>query len=292
MGVYRSFFVWGGGIVLVLGLFLILMATGWPGDPDSCLHLADHARNTCYCEAYKVADVLAHAPGVRQKANTWYNLYAIGTSLLVAIYLWCDRRNGITGNIMRSRNLIADVYVFAVLFLGLGSMWFHAALTTRVDWMDGFSMYVFVCFLVWYTIFRLFRYPLIFWIGYPIFVLVFTVVGALWKYDNASLVLININVGLYLIAETLVCIFVTQNFLLGRAKTIGLWWGGAGSIGLATLFWQLSKTGGVLCDPASPLQPHGLLWHPLAGVTAVLLYFYWREEPDDGHTYGLFLRDD
>jgi hypothetical protein len=33
-----------------------------------------------------------------------------------------------------------------------------------------------------------------------------------------------------------------------------------------------------MCDPNAFFQPHGMLWHPLAGAMAVLLYFYWREE--------------
>jgi hypothetical protein len=58
---------------------------------------------------------------------------------------------------------------------------------------------------------------------------------------------------------------------------VGLLWGGAAvAIILATIFWIFSQTGEDLCDPTSFFQPHGLLWHPLAGVMAVLLYFYWR----------------
>jgi len=45
---------------------------------------------------------------------------------------------------------------------------------------------------------------------------------------------------------------------------------------LATIFWVLSQTGKPLCNRDSLFQPHGMLWHPLAGVMAVLLYFYWR----------------
>jgi hypothetical protein len=49
---------------------------------------------------------------------------------------------------------------------------------------------------------------------------------------------------------------------------------------MATFFWKLSQTDGLLCWPKSGFQPHGLLWHPLAGLMAVLLYFYWRESED------------
>jgi hypothetical protein len=57
-----------------------------------------------------------------------------------------------------------------------------------------------------------------------------------------------------------------------------LWWLAVACIGLATFFWVSSQTGRYMCDPHSKFQPHGLLWHPLAGAMALLLYFYWRRE--------------
>src|SRR5215472_357821 len=127
----RGFIVWGAGIVGVLGLFLIFVAAGWPGGPDSCTNVdsAGHqlvkgALNSCYCENFNINDVVHHAGGVRQVGNTWFNLYAIITSLIVVSVLTYDRSQGTSTNPMRSLDAVADVYVFAVLFLGLGSMWF------------------------------------------------------------------------------------------------------------------------------------------------------------------------
>src|SRR5690349_21015540 len=117
MATYRGFVVWIGGIVVVLGAFLIFVATGWPGSPDDCLHLADGATNTCYCEAFRPEDVITHQGGVRQPVNTWFNLYAIFTSLIVASVLYADRISADDRNVMHSMSWIPDVYVFAVLFL-------------------------------------------------------------------------------------------------------------------------------------------------------------------------------
>ena len=44
------------------------------------------------------------------------------------------------------------------------------------------------------------------------------------------------------------------------------------------MFCVLSQAGGPMCFPDSLFQPGGLLWHLLAEVMAVLLYFYWRAE--------------
>src|SRR6202012_3746584 len=101
--------------------------------------------------------------------------------------------------------------------------------------------------------------------------ILFTIIGARWTYQNASLVLILINVGLYLIAEVLVCAIVTKKVLLSSSDK---WWpgvvwgGGVLAIGFATLFWKLSQTDGLICRPDSFFQAHGMLWHPLAGVMA------------------------
>lgn len=281
MVAYRSFIVWGVGIVVVLGVFLIFVAAGWPGSPDNCLHLADGKTNTCYCEAFNASDVLMHRSGVRQPVNTWFNLYAIFTSLIVALVLFLDRRSGDARNVMRSPSWIPDVYVFAVLFLGLGSMWFHASLSTATSWVDGTSMYVYASFLVFYTLVRLTGSELAFWIGYPICVVAFSLVGAFWKWDYASLILIIILVLAYLTFEIIICVR-TGRFMQGTPLTITLWISAVVAIGLATLFWVLSQTGMPLCNPHSAFQPHGMLWHPLAGVMAVLLYFYWREEESAG----------
>lgn len=288
MGPNRGWLVWAGGIFLVLGLFLVFMAAGWPGAPDSCLHVVGGVLtpddkghlDQCYCESYDFSKVLANAGGVRQPVNTWFNLYSIITSFIVALFVYLDRVAGRTENVIRTMNPIADVYIFAVLFLGLGSMWFHASLTTGLAWMDGFSMYVYAAFLVFYTVRRLWKSDLFFWIAYPATVLAFTLIGAFWHWEFSSLVLILILVLAYLTLEFVVG-GLKHNVLLGTARTYWLWGLAVGSILIATFFWKYSQTGEFLCKPTSFLQPHGLLWHPLAGVMAVLLYFYWREEPAD-----------
>jgi hypothetical protein len=281
--IYRGFIVWGAGIVGVLGLFLIFVAAGWPGSPDQCTHLVNGHQtlingqpDSCYCEHFNPADVLRHASGVRQPANTWFNLYSILTSGLVALVLFFDRRDGGSRNPLRSTNPIADLYVFAVLFLGLGSMWFHASLSAAVSWVDAFSMYVFASFLVYYAIYRLWPNDAFFWICYPLTVFAATVTGALWSWDYASLILIIALVAVYLVFEI---IWASSHWSQDRPGPIVLWSFGAAAIGIATLFWALSQTGAALCDAGNHFfQPHGELWHPLAGVMAVLLYFYWRND--------------
>lgn len=284
---YRGFIVWGAGIVVVFGAFLMFVARGWPGGESCCIYDPTaknqcqdrilNTHNSCYCEAFNPAEAKSGPPGVRQPSNTWFNLYSILTSLLVAAGVYCDRRTGRAGNLMRSIGWVPDIYIFAVLFLGLGSMWFHASLKEWAGGFDGFSMYLYAGFLVFYTTLRLAFPQWIFWVIYPITVCVFTAVGMVWQWEFTSLILILLLVLAYLTLEVWVWVR-TSKIMLGRPLPIILWVSAVACIIAATLFWARSQTDKPMCDPQALFQPHGLLWHPLAGVMAVLLYFYWREE--------------
>lgn len=278
MGIYRGFIVWGAGIVLVLGAFLIFVLAGWPGAENNCIH---DTPNSCYCEAFNRAQVVSGAPGVRQPVNTWFNLYSIMTSFVVALMVYFDRTAGGAPNPIRSDDLVPDLYIFAVQFLGLGSMWFHGSLKEWGGWLDLASMFVYAAFLVFYSVRRFwsgtFSSNLFFWGAYGGTVALFTIVGGEWQWKYKSLILILILVAAYLAIEFYIW-GSSGKWAQGKVLTQFLWLAAVVAIGLATLFWALSQTGGPLCDPNSFFQPHGLLWHPLAGVMAVLLYFYWRED--------------
>jgi len=308
---YRGFAIWAAGIVLVLGSFLIFVAAGWPGSVNSCVWGTDtppqqvppapHASlqvqrayqlalkkvpadNSCYCEAFSVTDAIAGKPGVRQKVNTWFNLYAILTSLVVAIGVYVARSNG-ASNLIGSRTWVPDAYIFAVLFLGLGSMWFHGAIKEWAGLTDTASMYTFTGFLIFYTLRRLWDVPALFWIGYPLNILLFVILGEVFSkaFPGAqiSLILILIQVAAYMT-------FQIWLWVANQQAPTWRWYCGVGCILAATFFWSFSqKPGQFLCTPTSSFQPHGLLWHPLAGGMAVFLYFYWRFDTDDSSTVDL-----
>jgi hypothetical protein len=223
--------------------------------------------------------------------NTWFNLYSILTSLAVALFVYFDRNNSSGGTPIRSHPWLPDLYIFVVLFLGLGSMWFHGALKEWGGITDTLSMYMYTSFLVFYAIYRLVPSDLLFLIGYGATVLVFTIVGELWQSATPTF-----PVSLILILVLVLGYLLFQSFVWGRdgqstgwanwwqhvswrgAQASWRWWVAVGCILLATFFWISSQTGNFMCGPHSAFQPHGLLWHPLAGAMAVLLYFYWRHD--------------
>ena len=62
-------------------------------------------------------------------------------------------------------------------------------------------------------------------------------------------------------------------------KPFFLWFGGLAAFGFAALSRALATTPtDPWCSPHSFFQPHGLLWHTFAGVMALCIYFYWRED--------------
>jgi hypothetical protein len=282
--VYRPWLIYGLGIVLLLGEILFIgYGTGWPATADPCLFGGD-----CYCERVNKEDVLTGAKGFRQPVNTWSNLYALVTAGLVAWVLMSDRKAGASGNVMKSNSPIADGYVFAVLFLGLGSMWFHASMSSAASWMDGFSMYVFAGFLVFYTIDRLLvmrgvseaKRSLVFWVGWPVNAVIYTNIAAT---GLPSEVLIGALVGAYIILELIIGWIGKNDFFAGwigwrDVPAMIYWLCGLGAFLTAMLFRALAGDGGPLCDPDSWFQPHGLIWHTFSGVMATLMYFYWRRE--------------
>jgi hypothetical protein len=269
----RELAVAAGFSTFVLGLFLVFVAAGWPGRENSCVTDTDGGKraNTCYCEPFKRADI--GKPGVRQPFNTWSNLYSILTGGALALVVYLNRRNGLPAgsNRMRSTNFYPLLYIPVVIFLGLGSMWFHASLTEWGGVFDNLSMYTFTNFLVFYTIVRLTNVDLLFYIGYPLATVGLTLTAVL---GAPSLIVTIISVGAYLVLESIIWLWKPE-VRNEWGPFWKFWVPGVASILLSTLFWVLSQTDAPLCFKTHAFQFHGV-WHMGAGASALLLYFFWR----------------
>jgi hypothetical protein len=244
--------------------------------------------NTCYCEDFKVADAATGPPGARQFSNTWFNLYSIFTAFIVAVGVSWSRRDG-GSRLIESNNWLPDIWVFAVLFLGLGSMWFHASLKEWAGIFDTLSMYTFTGFVLWFTALRLSAPQWVFWVFYPVSVVGATVVGEILS-EKAPGANVSEYVVLAFVIAYAICEWILwandgsgawyanwwSHFWFGGSRVSWKWWTAVASILTAMFFWTFSQTGEFLCSPSSKFQPHGLLWHPLAGLCALFLYFYWR----------------
>jgi Ceramidase len=265
-----------GFSLFVLVPFLIFVGAGWPGKQSSCVTETDGGKvaNTCYCESFRAADI--GKPGVRQPFNTWSNLYSLVTGGVLAFVVYWHRRNGLPAgpNRMASTDFYPLVYIAVVIFLGLGSMWFHASLTEWGGVFDNASMYTFTNFIVFYTITRMTDVDLIFYIGYPLSTVLLILTAAL---GAKSFIVVLFSVGAYAVLEATIAFFM-PHVRNTRDAWLYYWLPGVGSILTATVVWTLSQTGGRLCLDTHAFQFHGL-WHWLAGATALCLYFFWRAAP-------------
>lgn len=270
---HRELSLLAGFSLAVLLPLLIFVAAGWPGAQDPCVtDVSEDATNSCYCEPFEPAEIGER--GVRQPFNTWSNLYALLTGLFVAWRVYQHRQNRLRGtNRMRSTDLYPLIYVLVVVFLGLGSMWFHASLVKWGGVIDNLSMYAFANFLLCYTLVRVFDRDWLFYYGYPSLTIAFTVLNA---FGVEGFVLIAyVVVPLYALFELYIAIFMPHVRSWWKV-TLAYYVPALLFFGTALLVWALSQTGGPLCLDTHWFQFHGL-WHALAGVTAVLLYFYWRD---------------
>jgi hypothetical protein len=269
----REFTVAATFSAAVLSIFMIFVAAGWPGAQNSCVTDRDGGKraNTCYCEPFVTQDI--GKPGVRQPFNTWSNLYALltGAGLALAVYLY--RRGGLPSgsNRMRSTHFYPLLYIPVVIFLGLGSMWFHASLTQWGGVFDNLSMYTFTNFLIFYTIVRLTNVDLLFYIGYPVATAGLTFAAVL---GASSLIVCLFSVATYFIFEGIIWLWKPD--VRNDWPTFWKFWvPGVASILISTVLWVLSQTDAPLCFKTHLFQFHGV-WHMGAGASALFLYCFWR----------------
>jgi Ceramidase len=290
----------------VLLMFFICAAMGWPGAPDECITKAElknpNAINTsCYCEPFKVQDVVKQVPGFRQPFNTFSNLYVLGTGAFLVFVTYKQREkreaNKVhtdTADPNRFRNGIAYpiFYLIAVLFLGLGSMWFHASIVSWGGKFDQMSMYTLVSFLLAYSTIRLFNGPM--WVFGILYAMCFILYLSLALIGADSQTVITVSMIPYGCLEIAIWVIdycldkkVRGDYGPFFSRNMGKYWVslwfywrywiiGLALFGLAMVARaQSSDATQPLCIAcSSAFQYHGV-WHWLSGFMAVMLYFYW-----------------
>ena len=190
--------------------------------PASCLP-------DCWCEMPRVGEMILE-PG-----NTWSNFAFVFCGLFV---LWLK-------NEIPNRKLLS----FGFVFLGVGSMAFHATQTFIGQTLDVFGMYFLVSIFIFQLWARRFNY------------LYFSLFNAL------SLL------GLYYIPDLRRWGFlVLVVFLIGLAKR-KLYWnkyltGAIGSMVIGQVLWNLDRLK-IVCDPDFFFNGH-FFWHIFSALSALL----------------------
>jgi hypothetical protein len=245
------------GAVAALSLSTSFIAPPWQAwQPSLCFP-------NCFCEAIR--------PGfVRQPANTFSNLGYVLVGLLIAL----SPQSSATAsaqNLLRSHSGYTTLYGWAVVSIGIGSLFYHASLTYTGQFFDWVGMYAFISFVAVYNAVRLWgrRLPgIVFGLAYAV------VLGGLCinffinphERTTGFQNLVLISLGL----EALVLIF--------RRPRANRWLlaGAIGCLVAARLIWGWDINGTV-CAPESLLQDHAL-WHLLTAGTTALLYGYYLSE--------------
>lgn len=255
------------GLVAVLVFFAamwVMSRDGYPGGPDECIRLGD-----CYCEAI--------GPGIAaQPANSWSNLGFTAVGLLVLLDAG-RRRMGTSRISVEDR--YAVLYGAVGVFLGFGSFAFHGSLRAWGGYLDVISMHAFLAFMLAYDLARIHdRAWRWFLAWFSALLTAFSVLVLVLPPEHGK-TLFAVLVGVTLLGEAAVSYPALRPWAPTRidARRMPWFWAGLGVFAAAFVVWNLSRTVGPWCDPASPIQGHAL-WHLLSAVSVGCFYRYLCSE--------------
>jgi dihydroceramidase len=250
------------GVVATVVAGLIVLWVGETGGPDECIALGD-----CYCETIGTGRIA-------QPANAWSNAAFAVAGLAV---LADARRRG--SSPMAVDPLYPRLYGALAIFIGVGSFAFHGTMRAWGGAVDLISMYAYVGFFIAYDLGRIGRWErgrfltaLVVLTATPSVALV-AIPPESGKWVFAGLV------GVALLAEASVSIPALRPW---SERTIDpvrrpWFWTGLAAFAAAFAVWNLSRTGGHWCAPASLLQGHAV-WHLLGGMAVWCFYRYFLAE--------------
>jgi hypothetical protein len=245
----------------MLTAFVVFIHIDWRV-PDECLS-ADGLTDTCYCEALQ--------PGrVRQPVNTWSSLLFIIAGLVV-----------VAPRPARGRPeplVLQTLFGMLAVYLGVGSMAFHATQSDIGGFIDSSGMYLLPSLFIAVQVGRL-RGHDVRW------------TGAGWAGGNAALFSLDRwepTLATELFTGLIVVLAVVLVPVLRRERwswsVHGPLVGVVGSFLTGTAVWLLSGTGAPLCRPDSAFQGHAV-WHLATATSVALLYEYVRRAPPlDGNS--------
>jgi hypothetical protein len=237
--------------------FFILMALNWVGGDD--------IENNNYCER-------RHFGRIKQPVNTWSNLAFVISGL--GMLLWITVKNPDAQNPMLFASAYAVIYGCSVIFLGPGSMLFHASQKQWGGWIDNISMNVFISFWLVYEIDRMTGMGIG---GFIAVYLILNIIAALLvhpkiiPWDPMGILVFGILIGGTVVMEFVLglAIHLPRNYWLLIPVIV--------TFGAALGIWFPSKTNGPACKPDSFWQGHSL-WHLLCALATVFIFIYLGSE--------------
>lgn len=250
-------------LFLVFGLLICLLTFAVLSSVDPKLwsewQPATCISNGCFCEQISVDKPL------RQPINTASSLaFVVAGSVLLILDAKIRKRNS---KVMARSH--TNLLVASLLFIGIGSAFFHASLTLLGQFFDVFGMYLLGAFILSYGLKRLYgwndRLSLVFYLC--VVVLLGTLLIS-WPETRrfAFAIVLVLSIGV----ETL--------YQRRRSPdlSIGYWYTSIAVLTGAFMIWILDNSR-MLCAPLGYIQGHAV-WHVLGAISVVLLYGYYVSE--------------
>lgn len=228
-----------------------------------------------FCELNRVDEL------IRQPANTWSNLGFVAVGLLVIAVGFADLKQGMARR--KSHNFLVRYPIFSILFglsaiyVGLGSLLYHASLTEFFQKHDQMGMYALVFVILAFSLNRIFPAIKLFgnWRSFHLFNLAgaavsFLAVFVVWQFLNIN-TFFPIALGLVLITHLYYEFFVKKSTAFTKYILIALL-----SFAVGFTIWMLDRSH-IVCSPESWFQGHAV-WHLLSALSALLIYMYYRTD--------------
>lgn len=227
-----------------------------------------------FCEHNNLNDSLV------QSSNTWSNLGFLIVSLLILFYGIKDFKSNKNNqsNLLLQYPIFSLIIGLSILYLFIGSFFYHASVTFIFQKMDQTGMYAILLSFMAYNVFRIwpeykssdgktistYKYIIL---AYAVLNLMFFTF--LWK--------ININILYTSLAFSFIAFTIIYNkknptIKLSRKMLLYSLYIYLFSMG----FWMLDRKG-IFCDPESVFQGHAL-WHILNAIVLMLIYLHYRVE--------------
>jgi hypothetical protein len=229
-----------------------------------------------FCEFNDLGNVLV------QTSNTWSNLGFLVVGLLLIFFGIKDHRHqheDDRANLLLKYPFFSIIMGSSILYLFIGSFFYHASVTSFFQMLDQTGMYAIVFSFMAYHIFR--AWPTLktknkgVVSSHKIIFIVFLIlnvlfVSYLWK-------VVDVNVFfpiLFVTYITVTVIYNKRNSIVKASSKLLLF--SLYMLFFSLTIWLLDRED-VLCDPTSLIQGHAL-WHILNSVVLLMIYLHYRAE--------------